>query len=247
MSVKNNTSYSLNNLDLLNKTLDVSIQQILDKYSNLIIEYIKFISENNKCRNKLYKNYITTRGLDTITNVFNHILYYSKNLDMAYFYSQKAFYFYVEFVQQISNDNNTFLQLTSRDATIYVYKKTIFEINHEKRKNIESLTGEEKQKLILLEEHVKIFKIVFSIMINDDEFVNNLVKEKDEFILEFNKINKKINKLSLNENEVILLQLFLCKLMDNSESTSIQYFFESIQNILTKIKKKTFTKEKLHK
>ena len=54
---------------------------------------------------------------------------------MTYFHSQKSFYFYVEFIGQISEDQHSFLHLSSKDASIFVYKKTIFEINDEIIKN----------------------------------------------------------------------------------------------------------------
>jgi hypothetical protein len=57
------------------------------------------------------------------------LLLYTKNLDLTHFHCQKSFYYYVEFVGQILEDDKTFLQLTSRDATIYVYKKTIYDIH----------------------------------------------------------------------------------------------------------------------
>ena len=128
-------NYSLHNLENYKKNIDNDISEITEKYYILLLEYYKFIIENIKTKNANLTKFIIIRGLDTITNVFNNILYYTKNINMTYFHCQKSFYFYVEFVGQISEDEKMFLQLTSRDATTYVYKKTIFEINNERRKN----------------------------------------------------------------------------------------------------------------
>lgn len=57
---------------------------------------------------------------------------------------KKAYYFYIEFIEQISDNNVTFLQLSSRDAILFVYKRTIFELNNEYIKNIKELTIAEK-------------------------------------------------------------------------------------------------------
>ena len=59
---------------------------------------------------------------------------YTKNLDLTVYHCKKAYLFYVEFIGQIGDDNNSYLQLNSKDATLFVYKKTIFEINNEYRK-----------------------------------------------------------------------------------------------------------------
>ena len=128
-------NYSLHNNENFKKELEPEISDITKKLSELFIDYFKFIIENIKFKKSNFSRFIITRGLDTIINVFNHILFYTKNLDVTYFHCQKAFYFYVEFIGQISEDEKMFLQLSSRDATTYVYKKTIFEINNETKKN----------------------------------------------------------------------------------------------------------------
>ena len=128
------TNFSLMNAENYNKNLDIDIKSINEKYILLVSDYLKFIIENIKVKNKILARFIITRGLDTITNVFLHLLYYTKNIDMTYFHCQKSFYFYVEFVGQITEEEKMFLQLTSRDATTYVYKETIFKINNEFKK-----------------------------------------------------------------------------------------------------------------
>ena len=130
-------NFSLHNNENYRKELEPEIRDILKKISQLFINYFKFITGNIKLSKSNFSRFIITRGLDTIINVFNNILFYTKNLDLTYFHCQKAFYFYVEFVGQISEDEKMILQLTSRDATTYVYKKTIFELNNDIRKNNE--------------------------------------------------------------------------------------------------------------
>ena len=131
MNTNKDNNFSLQNLDNYRKNIDNTTCEITEKYYMLITEYFKFIIENIKVKNSNFAKFIITRGLDTITNVFNSIFYYTKNIDLTYFHCQKSFYFYLEFVGQISEDEKMFLQLSSRDATLYVYKKTIFEINNE--------------------------------------------------------------------------------------------------------------------
>ena len=125
MIMNKDNIYSLQNIENYRNTLDSDISNIVKKYSQLIIEYFKFIKENIKITKSKFLNFIIIRGLDTITNVFLYILYFTKNTELTYFHCQKSYYFYIEFVGQISEEEKTFLQLTTRDATIYVYKKTI--------------------------------------------------------------------------------------------------------------------------
>ena len=134
MTISIMSQYSLHNLENYNHILTSTCEEIQLKYNNLITEYLFFVIENIHFKNEAFYKFIIQRGLITITNVFNVILFYSKNLDMSYYHSQKAFYFYVEFIGQISADQHTFLQLSSRDAIMFVYKKTIFDINNECKK-----------------------------------------------------------------------------------------------------------------
>jgi len=239
----NNSSLSLQTTDYFKNILETSFYDISNKYINLINEYITFISENFTNKNKIYSKFIMIRGLDTITNVFNHVFCYTKNMDISYFHSQKAYYFYVEFIEQITNDNNTFLQLSSRDASLYVYKKTIFEINTEFKKKIElSFTPEEKQKYFLLNQYIQIYKILFSKFLDFySEFLFNRVKDKIEkkVFQDFEKICKHINNSEFSENELEILPLHLNKFLNvyKSKSGDGNSFFKSILSVIKEMKK----------
>jgi hypothetical protein len=153
-------NYSLHNIENYKKELNSPINEIVKKYLNLLVEYYKFIIENIKIKNKQFTHFIIMRGLDTITNVFLILLLYTKNVDLTYFHCQKSFYFYVEFVGQISEDEKTFLQLSSRDAITYVYKKTIFEINNEIKKNNESISDYTRLKIDIINEYIELYRII---------------------------------------------------------------------------------------
>jgi len=75
-------------------------------------------------------NFIILRGLETTTHVFKYVLVYTQNLEAAFHHAQKAIYYYLEFITQVAEQKNAFLQLSSRDAITYVYKKTIYLINN---------------------------------------------------------------------------------------------------------------------
>lgn len=135
-NISTDETYSLQNNENYKRILISSEFDVAQKYAELTIEYFNFIIENTKIMNLKNANFIIISGLDTITNVFLNILFFTKNINVTYFHCQKAFYFYLEFIGQISEDDKIFLQLTSTDATMYVYKKTIFEINNEVKKHV---------------------------------------------------------------------------------------------------------------
>jgi len=140
-----------------NKELNRSVPEIMDKYVALISEYYAFIGEKKNITHKKQYAYLLARGLDTITHVFTMILFYTKNLELTYYHSQKSFYFYVEFIEQILDVQHTFLHLSSRDASIFVYKKTIYEINPEFRKEVEN-THQNESQFALCNSYIQIYK-----------------------------------------------------------------------------------------
>ena len=128
-----NPKYSLQINSNYNESINCELSDIKHKYLFIINDYLNNIKLNKKENSK----FIILRGLETITHVFHMILYFTKNLEITHFYSEKSFYLYIEFINQITDDSNKFLQLCSRDASIYVYKKTIYDINNDYRKNID--------------------------------------------------------------------------------------------------------------
>jgi len=246
------TNCLINNIENYKTNLDTDLNEIIKKYSDLIIEYLKFTIENVKIKNLYLLKFIIIRGLDTITNVFLYLLLYTKNIDIVYIDCQKSFYYYFEFVSQISEDENVFLNLTSRDAMIYVYKKTIFEIKKDEIKkyttnnnitNNNSLS-EMNEKIDIVNIHIKIYKLYLYKMIQS--YTSNVCETTVNVIINnFKSIINKLNKVK-NKEKIINLYNITEKLYDKIEK--INYFFEindliiekflKNQNILKNIEKK---------
>jgi hypothetical protein len=198
-------NYSLQNSENFKKEIQHEITDVVKKLSELFIDYFKFITENIKLKKSNFSRFIIARGLDTIVNVFNHILFYTKNLDVTYFHCQKAFYFYVEFVGQISEDEKMFLQLSSRDASRYVYNKTIFEINNDIKKNNENISDYTRVKLDIINSYVDLYKTILLKLINND-FLNT---EKINIIENiYNKLNNITNKSKIRLLDNIIEKLY---------------------------------------
>jgi hypothetical protein len=223
-------AYSLHNVDNFNKSLDISVNDVISKYTNLIIEYLKFIYENIKVQNLTYSKFIVTRGLETITNVFSIILYYTKNIDLTYFQCQKSFYYYIEFIGQITEEQHTFLQLNSRDAITYVYKKTFFEINNDFKKNMLPLSKENIQKFDLINEYIKIYKIILLKIINTDSKINTIYIDNFEICcIKLNNTKIDLDNLNIFESLITIL---------DNKINNIDNFLKIILFITKKINKK---------
>ena len=106
-----------------NKTLNAKDKTITEKFCTLVNEYLFHITENIMIQNSDYYIFIVIRGLTTIKHIFNIMLLYTKNLELTIYHTKKAYLFYVEFIGQIREDNNSYLQLNSKDATLLYTKK----------------------------------------------------------------------------------------------------------------------------
>lgn len=142
---------------------------IEEKYVDIVIEYLLHI---------YYKNlspFIIIRGIDTISHVFIMFLYYTQNLETVYNYSQKSLYLYTEFIEQISFDKNSFLQLTSKDAVIYVYKKTLYEIKSANCKKNENTERHKKISLFIHRCKSILYLLIQEESINVEKVKNSLL------------------------------------------------------------------------
>uniref|UniRef100_A0A6C0HAE8 Uncharacterized protein n=1 Tax=viral metagenome TaxID=1070528 RepID=A0A6C0HAE8_9ZZZZ len=209
--------------------------EILNKYKILVLEYLQFILENMNCKSDEIYKYIVLRGLTTITHVYQLTLLHTRNLNLSYFHSQKAFYYYVEFIGQITGEQNTFLQLTSKDAIMFVYKKTIFEIHSDFRKSPSNFQDESIQYEIfhLLDVYCQIMKTIVSQFITQEDFIK--IRINKTYIQELKKIEKTsemMNTAKINSNQLQKIKLVIDSLGDIKDN-----YHETIQIFITKFLK----------
>ena len=182
-----------------NKTLTISNDIILSKFCELINEYLFHITENIIIQNRQYYIFILLRGLSTIKHIFNTMLLYTKNLDLTIYHTKKAYLFYVEFIGQIGEENNSYLQLNSKDATLFVYKKTIFEINNEYRKQF-ILNKDEKERFKLFDIFSKLVVEMFETVIYNENFKGDTRLSYMMYIQKMT--NKAVNKIIIMDKNV---------------------------------------------
>ena len=128
----------ISNTDNYNQDFEFSdTKTYVGRYVELINEYMLYVVENMIIQDDTYLLFLIQRGVETIMHCFKFLLMYTKNLELTIYQCKKALYYYIEFIGQISDVSlhHSYLQLNSKDATLFVYKKTIYDINNIYRKN----------------------------------------------------------------------------------------------------------------
>lgn len=215
---------SLNNLENYKDNIDYSVFDVNTKYINIIIEYLTNIINNDS-----YSTFIIIRGVETITHVFKYILYYTNNLDLTYYHSQKALYLYIEFINQITTDRNVFLQLNSRDALMYVYKKTIFELDRVYCKDICDSNKKNTEYIKQVNDFIDLTTSILFYILNNKETLNI----NAGIIRTIHKIYDNIINIKLYDYSIC--SLFIQKLNINSINLAkyaeiLILFFKKINN-----------------
>jgi len=190
----------------------------LTKYVELINEYMLYIVESLVIQDDAYFLFLIKRGLKTITHCFKIILMYTKNINLTVFHCKKAFYYYIEFVEQISTVSlsHSYLQLNSTDATLFVYKKTIYDINNAHR-GTHVLT--DKDSIFLSE-------ISNAVVLYNNTLLYILQKEK----INYSKKESIIN-FALKKSSAIIYKLYINNSANTIETkiTLSLFFFQILQ------------------
>jgi len=165
------SKYSIQNIENYNNDFQDTLTTIFTKYMTIINEYLKHCLDNILIQNQQYYIYVIKRGISTLNHVFKILLIYTKNLDMIYYNCQKSYIYYIEFIGQIGEDNHSFLQLNSKDASLFVYKKTIFDINDNIKKDF---TNDIKSSKLIsdIDLFIKIYNNILNKLIDNYKMID---------------------------------------------------------------------------
>ena len=179
-----------------NKTLRRSdIPTYIITCHRILDQFLNHAEHNVSITDETYYKYVVTKGMSTLMHVFGLLTLYTKNIDLIAHHCEKAIAYYVEFISQIGTDGQTFLQLNSKDAILFVYKKTIFDINSEVRKN-STLSDTETRILQIISNINKL-----NYLMREYIYKNSPVNTKNIFIHE--KTTIVLNKiLRVRSNEI---------------------------------------------
>ena len=245
----NNLQNIHNYYDTLEHT---NISEIIVKYIGIIQEYLTQICENIYMKNNVYMKYVIKNGIRVISHVFNILLLYTKNLDIVTHHCERSFYYYVEFIGQIGDDNHSFLKLNSKDATLFVYKKTIFDINNEYKKNFHMDDNKDLQiKINCVKNITSLYNYLLDYIIDqhvfDYENKMSLIKITHQYL---NSIGNKLlqlhllNDTSLYCDKIELIDYFVKQFLFHKnngydvEDITIQQRINILEIFISKLKKK---------
>ena len=223
--------------------LDKTNIEIVCKYCELVNEYLFHAGENIILQNQQYYIFVLLRGLNTITHIFNTLLLYTKNITLTIYHCKKAYLYYVEFMGQISEDSHSYLQLTSKDATLFVYKKTIFEINNDYRQKV---FYNDNDKLIFkfINLSTCLYKEIIKFVLDNE---NLKPESRISYIMYIQKMNSKVMDKYLSlmlpiEKKIEISELFLhyISLLKTKNINDECLFLNLINLFFKKIHKKNY-------
>jgi hypothetical protein len=141
----------------------------------------------------------------------------------------------VEFIGQITGEQNMFLQLTSKDAVMFVYKKTIFEIHNDYRKSLPDNSqchGYIYETFHILDIYCQIIKTLVSQFINENELI--CITANKTYIEELTKIDKTGEIINNPTPKINSIQLEKIKLVIDCFSEVKEKYYDTIQTFVIK-------------
>ena len=213
---------------------------LLVNYFNMINEFICHITRILPRPDKKTNLFIINRGLEGINSIFNILYMYTKNSDLTIYHCKKCSLYYVEFIGQIGEDIHSYLQLNSKDALLFILKKSIFEINENKREKF-VINDKDNKYLENIDKITHVYNKLLIYILNLDE--ENLIIDKTNIILKniskiMNSIIKNYGKKSIN-----IILYFINSIMQ-FEPTEYR-IIELINIFIKKTRKKSIDFDKL--
>lgn len=213
---------------------------ILDSYFDLLTNYTKVFYKNIFNRIDCNENqieYIYTKGIIIINNIFNINLIYQDDIQDVCNITEKGYIYFIEFISQIySNKFENNIELTIKDAVLFCYKKTITNNN-----NLINTNTNKENKLDndLLNKYIRIINLIFFTInssyeisfnnnnMNDNNYLNTFIKSK---ITNISRIYKKI-KIILNNTKKKVINENSAINVNNSDLENILNFFNYLYSL----------------
>ena len=219
---------SFQTIDNYKNQLSSNLTEILAKYINIITEYFVNFSETIRIKNTEKYNYLLNKGLLTLNHVFKILLLYTKNLQMTYEHSQKSVYYYIEFINQIDDNNiNHFMQLNSNNATLFVYKKTIFEINNDIKRDVDINSEETCIVFKNISSFIEIYQYIINIIVHSTEM--DLTTRIDVLPSPTTLLQKIYNNMSTITQDLINLSLNCSEEIYNQHLVGVMTFAKQLR------------------
>lgn len=170
---------------------------VVNNYLKLLNTYHSLFHKNIVTKKIHYVEFIYNQGMKCLNHVFSLLLHYTNNIQFTYYHCEKGIYYFTEFISQIENENS-FLKLSSIDAIIFVYKKTIYNVN-KKMANINKKPFLEQSneiiQLITLINRYDNYHILSKSYINITNFSQERLEQLQKFVSQCEKPNEIVETL----------------------------------------------------
>ena len=223
-----NIVFKLSDKDNYRSKIEDPVILIQLSYVKIIHYYIVHYFENMSNPN------IFIQGFKSLTHIFLFLLMYTKYLELTIFHCQNSIFYYIEYISQITDkEDNMFFNLTLKDAIVYIYTKTIYDLNEECRQK-HFLTPEDDIILKTTTEFTDIYGKISIMLATSQDFKddnNDKKKEKLQYIrseIENYIINQ--YKYDVHESETLQnmkLLLIDCEYQQNNVYSIINNFFNT--------------------
>jgi len=203
--------------------------------------------ENIQIQDEIFKQYVIKKGIETIEHMFNFLIYYTLNNELTYYHCEQGYIYYVEFIgQMIINGDNTGFALTSKDAILFVFKKTIFEISKEYREN-NPINEKDEKKIKLIKQLTTTYKNLLFLYIDNLNTRNKILNENETKTIRNITVNFFIsvfeNKHDNNCDNAIEILNYLIDFIRKYDKLSIHNKLNMIELFIKKYNKQSISNE----
>ena len=235
--------------------------QIIEKYYSVIEDFLIQLEKILVHIPDINITICMVIGINSIHRVFEYVIIKTKNIEKAFYYAQRTYIYYIEYMEQIHNVNlqNT---LNQTDAVLFIYKKTLFEIhNGDDSKMFDTITNimtleeeiteiNNKDYNIWLHKLLKIINVFFNwnnqklTFQNRTSLSNRLLKNCMLYIntdvsiqyLELIQEKKIMEYVMYNNliNEILEYEMKNNKSIDNEDETILMKFYIEKKTLYTK-------------
>ena len=159
----------------------------------------------------------------------------TNNIPLSYYYGKQSYKYYIEFVEQLMDENIDCLQLTTNDAILFTYKKTIFDLNKNyiKEKNI-SVSDSNNNEYTELNDILQIYKTLFEYILDNIHNISDLNSHIKDYT---SKLILNIYLIISISNYINSIQLFIRILINQHVSyNKVLEYLDKFVNIINKTK-----------
>jgi len=227
-------------------------QQILDTYSKLINEYFGLLNESEIMKELNFPSSSVYVGANAIHRVFEIILIKTKSIEKTYYYCQRAYYYYLEYIEQIYRANLS-QNLNHMDIILFVYKKTIYDTydgdNNDNSHTLTNIMTLNNETLVFDEKDCRNMLLKITKMVNVlFHWENTKIEFHERHSISVNYLTRYLHKIDLIDSSIQYLEVIqekmemdyvvynelLKELLKKLESTRIRSGMDSSDCILMK-------------